>query len=86
MRCRCNRVEAVCANPKSDYMSPVVASEVLWSANEILKKVIHMESASAQVDSGALASSSVWLDCACQGSPKNELGAVRRFSFLRLHR
>jgi hypothetical protein len=29
---------------------------------------------------GALASFIVWLACACQGSPKNQLGAARRFS------
>ena len=44
--------------------------EVLWSANTNLEKVINMESASAWVSSGACSCSIVWLDCACQGSPK----------------
>jgi hypothetical protein len=37
-------------------------------------------------DSGALASSIVWLACACQGCPKNVSGAARRWFGLRLHR
>jgi hypothetical protein len=49
---------------------------------EIWKKLFTMEVHSHRVDSGALASSSVWLACACQGCPKkNEHGAARRFLF-----
>jgi hypothetical protein len=57
-----------------------------WCVNKSSGLEMRLKNYLRGVDSGALASSSVWLACACQGCPKNEPGAVRRWFGLRLHR
>ena len=52
----------------------VAASKTITVANQ--------EAASAGEDSGALATSSVWLVVVCQGCRKNWLGAARRWFLL----
>jgi hypothetical protein len=67
-------------NLSEDTAAAVVCKKFSGLQMEIWKKLFTMEVHPHRVDSGALASSSVWLACACQGCPK-KMSMARRAGF-----